>query len=1617
EMLDAQERHRLLEVFNDTAADAPVPVLVEMFEQQVERSPYAIAVATEDGNLSYRLLNIRANRLAHALIGRGIGPEDLVAIALPRSADMLAALLAIQKAGAAYLPLDPNYPPDRLARMLADAKPAAILVTAETAAILTSAQGAVHRPLATPQVIVLNDSETTITLAAQPGWNPTDGNRVRPRDLNDPAYVIYTSGSTGAPKGVIITQANLSNFLIAVRDRFALAEGDRLLCVTTIGFDIAGLELYLPLISGGRVVMASRQVVRHPPSLTKLIITAGVTVMQATPSLWQTLLDHDPRALAGLRMLVGGEALPGPLARRMRSVGYDLTNLYGPTETTIWSTASQVGEADVEAPSIGRPIRNTQVHVLDSALQLVPIGVAGDLYIAGAGVARGYLNRPALTAERFVANPFGPAGSRMYRTGDLARWRQDGSLDFLGRTDHQVKIRGFRIEPGEIEAALANHAEIAQVAVVARDDWAGDDRPGDKRLVAYFVSASGTQPDAAALRQHLAGTLPEHMVPAAFVKLDKLPLTPNGKLDRGALPAPDHVTTRTVGRKPRNPTEEVLCTLFAETLGLQTVDIDSNFLELGGDSLLFMRLASKVRATFSVDLALGTFFDVFTVAGAAELIHQAQTAYVKLQPEPRPAVVPLSFAQHRLWFLNQLEGPSATYNIPLALRLSGALDRAALGAALGDVVDRHEILRTLIAETSGAPCQLILEPATARPNLALVEITETALPDAINAAARTSFDLAAAIPMRTTLFVLSPTEHVLLLVIHHIAADGGSLVVLARDLAVAYAARRAGVSPAWAALPLQYADYTLWQRLVLGAETNADSRISSQIAFWRQTLKDLPEELALPTDHPRPPVADYRGDTVSFRIGPELHRRLLTLARDNQASLFMVLQAGLAALMTRLGCGTDIPIGSPTAGRGDHALDNLIGCFVNTLVLRTDTADDPSFRELIGRVRAANLAAYAHQELPFERLVEILNPARSRARHPLFQIMLAFQNRIDVDLELPDVAVGFQPVALEIAKFDLSFIVAERRGVDSVAERRGTDTSPAGIDGLLEYRVDLFERGTVERMAHRLVRLLEAAAADPAQKLGRLDLLDASERHQVLQAWNEPTVAYPSEARIHTLFEVQAARTPDAIAVVHEDQALTYGELNSRSNRLAHHLRHLGVRPDDRVAICVERSLEMIVGLLGILKAGGAYVPLDPAYPRERLAYMLSDSAPSIVLTQSALRAVAGSGQADVTVLELDGDAERWAATPNSNPDVPGLTSAHLAYIIYTSGSTGQPKGVMVEHANVTRLFSATDAWFRFDRNDVWALSHSFAFDFSVWEIWGALIHGGRLVVVPALTTRSPEQFHALLCGSGVTILNQTPSAFRHLMAAQGGSDLQHRLRHVIFGGEVLEVSMLRPWYQDGRNRHARLINMYGITETTVHVTYRRLTPEDAERPTHSPIGQRIPDLRIYVLDAFGEPVPIGVAGELYVGGAGLARGYLNRPELTAERFLPDPFSVAPRARMYRTGDLGRYRADGTLEYLGRNDDQVKIRGFRIELGEIEARLAAFDLVRDAVVLAREDEPGEKRLVGYYTGPAIAAETLRSHMAATLPDYMVPAAYVALERLPLTANGKLDRRALPAPGG
>ena len=955
-----------------------------------------------------------------------------------------------------------------------------------------------------------------------------------------------------------------------------------------------------------------------------------------------------------------------------------MINAYGPTETTVCASMSEP-LSDVSGVPIGRPIWNTRIYVLDGGLQPVPAGVAGELYIAGAGLARGYLARAGLTAERFVADPFGPAGSRMYRSGDLARWRGDGVLDFLGRSDAQLKLRGFRIEPGEIEAVLLRHEAVAQAAVIAREDT-----PGDRRLVGYVIAAAGASaPDAASLRAHVARSLPDYMVPAGFVVLDALPLTPNGKLDRRALPAPV-VSAHGVTRAARTPQEEILCTLFAEVLGLPGVGIDDNFFELGGHSLLATRLISRIRASLDVELSIRALFETPTVAGLAGSLGEAQAGRPALRPRIRPQDIPLSFAQRRLWFLNRLEGDGegrAAYSIPVALRLEGALDVGALEAALCDVMGRHESLRTIFPEREGIARQVILPMEEARLRLEVTRVSEDELAGALGQAAGEGFDLCREVPLRAHLFETCAEMHVLVVLLHHIAGDGWSLAPLLGDVGRCYEARRNGQEPQLAPLPVQYADYTLWQQDALGQESEPESVIARQLAFWREYLAGLPDAIELPTDRPRPAVASHRGAVVPIALSRDLHAGLVGLARACGASLFMVLNACLAGLLTRLGAGPDIAIGSPIAGRTDSALDDLVGFFVNTLVLRADTSGNPSLRELIGRVRAGNLAAYSHQDVPFERLVEVLNPPRSLSHHPLFQVMLAFQNNARPRFEVAGLASRFEPVATASAKFDLSL---------SVSEERDGAGAPAGIVGAIEYATDLFERGSVEALAGRFMLLLEGAVAAPERALGGIDILGAAERETILRGWND-TVHPVEQASLAQLFAAAAAKHRDGVAVIFEEATLTYGELDLRANRLAHHLRAHGVGPETVVGLCLGRSLDLIVGLLGILKAGGAYLPLDPDYPPERLAFMLADARARVLLTHGAThdvihRAVAARLAGCMpSIVDLDADGSAIAREPVSAPAVT-IDPQHPAYVIYTSGSTGTPKGVSGCHTERSQL-------------------------------------------------------------------------------------------------------------------------------------------------------------------------------------------------------------------------------------------------------------------------------------------------------------------------------------------
>lgn len=1593
ELLLPEEKEKVISKWNETAKSEKLVSLQDMFEKQAVLTPERIALMCDDIQVNYRKLNEEANRLARLLIEKGIGPEQFVALALPRSPEMVASMLGVLKTGAAYLPLDPEFPADRISYMLEDAKPSCIITTEEIAASLPD-------DLAVPELVL----DQAVTQEIIKRYSPE--NQDVSVSLDHPAYIIYTSGSTGRPKGVVVTQKSLSNFLLSMQEAFSLGEEDRLLAVTTVAFDISALELYLPLISGAQIVIAKKETIREPQALAQMIENFDINIMQATPTLWHALVTSEPEKLRGLRVLVGGEALPSGLLQELQDLHCSVTNLYGPTETTIWSAAAFLEEGLKGVPPIGKPIWNTQVYVLDNGLQPVPPGVVGELYIAGTGLARGYFHRPDLTAERFVADPYGPPGTRMYRTGDQARWRADGSLDYIGRADHQIKIRGFRIELGEIDAVLANHPHIEQAAVVVRED-----QPGDKRLAAYVVADAAI--DTAELRRYMGASLPDYMVPSAFVEMDELPLTPNGKLDRKALPAPDF-STSVSDRAPRTPQEEILCDLFAEVLGLARVGIDDSFFELGGHSLLAARLMSRIREVMGAELGIAKLFDEPTVAGLAAHLDLAQSACPALQRAERPEKIPLSFAQRRLWFLHCLEGPSPTYNIPVAVRLSGELDQGLLKAALYDLVCRHESLRTIFPESQGTSYQHILDADRACPELHVTEIAEKELSDRLTEAVRYSFDLAAEPAFRAELFVIGPDEYVLLLLVHHIVGDGWSLTPLTRDLGTAYAARCHGRSPEWAPLAVQYADYALWQQELLGNEDDPNSLIAGQLAFWKETLKNLPDQLELPTDYSRPAEPSHDGDTIHFRIEPEFHKRLQELARANRVSLFMVLQSGLAALLTRLGAGTDIPIGSPIAGRNDDALGDLVGLFINTLVLRTDTSGDPSFRELLDRVREVNLAAYDNQDLPFERLVEVLNPARSRATHPLFQIMLAFQNTPDAELHLPDMESSLRINSVGSAKFDLTL---------EISEDRLADGTPNGMEGLLEYSTDLFKRETAQALADRLMRLLEAAESDPDEQIGNLDILAPEEHSSMVTDWQSVSEKIP-HACLPEQFEKQAALRPDAIAVVYENQELSYAELNERANRLARMMISEGVGPEQFVALALPRSLEMAVGLLAVLKAGAAYLPLDPDYPADRIAFMLKDAQPAFIMTNTkAANHIPPVENVPKIVLDDPELAEKLNTYPAGNPKnkdrTQPLSPLNTAYVIYTSGSTGVPKGVMIPHQNVTRLFAATEHWFRFSSGDIWTMFHSYAFDFSVWEIWGPLLHGGRLVIVPHHVSRSPEAFLRLLVKEGVTVLNQTPSAFYQFMQAEREQpDLGQALslRYVIFGGEALELSRLEDWYNRHPENRPQLINMYGITETTVHVSYIELDRSMAALRANSLIGCGIPDLGVYVLDERLQPVPPGVAGELYVSGAGLARGYLGRPGLTSERFIADPFGP-PGTRMYRTGDVARLRADGSLDYVGRADHQVKIRGFRIELGEIEAALVQHPQLEDAAVIVREDQPGDKRLAAYVIPSEETFDTaeLRRYAAERLPDYMVPAAFVTMKELPLTPNGKLDRKALPAP--
>ncbi|MGA9358096.1 MAG: amino acid adenylation domain-containing protein, partial [Mycobacterium sp.] len=1592
DVLDEGEHAQLDGWGNRAVLTQPVSVSVSipvLFAAQVARTPNAVAVTFEGLSLTYRELDEAANRLAHLLAGKGVGPGQCVALLFSRSAEAVVAILAVLKTGAAYLPIDPVLPAARIEFMVADAAPIAAITTAGLADRLDGCDLLVIDvgDIGAPAV----DTQPSTALPA-----PAPA----PEDI---AYLIYTSGTTGVPKGVAITHHNVTRLLEALDVGLELSPGQVWTQWHSLAFDVSVCEIWGALLGGGRLVVVPESVARSPEDFHALLVAEQVSVLSQTPSAFYALQTADalaPELGCQLKLeavVFAGEALePQRLGTWLdHHPGLPrLINLYGTTETTVHASVRQIVDGDVDstASPIGVPLAHLGFFVLDGWLRAVPAGVVGELYVAGAGVGYGYVGRAGLSASRFVACPFGEPGTRMYRTGDLVCWRADGQLDYLGRADEQVKIRGYRIELGEVQAALAGLVGVKQAVVIARED-----RPGDKRLVGYVT---GTV-DPAVVRAALAERLPAYMVPTAVVVLGALPLTVNGKLDTRALPAPDYHETDHY-RAPTSPVEEILAGIYAHVLGLERVGVDDSFFDLGGDSLSAMRLVAAIDKSLDAGLAVRAVFDAPTVAQLAPRIGGETGGLDPLVAVERPAVVPLSFAQSRLWFLDQLQGPSPVYNMTAALRIGGPLDVEALSAALADVVGRHESLRTLIAAPDGIPQQVVVAPERADFGWDVVDATTwpaSRLQEAIDTAARHTFDLATEIPLRARLFRVAEDEHVLVGVVHHIAADGWSITPLVADLGVAYASRCVGRAPGWADLAVQYVDYTLWQRAQFGDLADSRSPIAAQLAYWEHALAGMPEHLQLPTDRPYPPVADHRGARVALDWSAGLQQQVARVAGEHNATSFMVIQAALAVLLAKLSASSDVSVGFPIAGRRDPALDELVGFFVNTLVLRIDVAGDPTVAELLAQVRGRSLAAYEHQDVPFEVLVERLNPTRSLTHHPLVQVMLAWQNlpRQDNDpaagLALGDLQVTQLPVDTHTARMDLVF---------SLAECWTEAGEPAGIGGGVEFRTDVFDADSIEALIERLQRVVVAVTADPTRRLSSVDVLDAGEHARLGEIGNRAVLTEPvsTPVSVPVLFAAQVARAPEAVAISCGEDSWTYRELDKAANRLAHLLAGQGVGPGECVALLLSRSAEAVVAIVAVLKTGAAYLPIDPAVPVARIGFLLEDAAPVAVITTADLADRLDG--CDLPVIDI-GDI--WAPAVDAQPGtaLPAPAADDFAYLIYTSGTTGVPKGVAITHHNVTQLLASLDAGL--PSAGVWPLCHSLAFDVSVWEIFGALLRGGRVVVVPEEVAGSPEDFHALLVAEQVTVLTQTPSA----VAALSPQGLESTA--LVMAGEACPAEVVERW-ASGRV----MVNAYGPTETTMCVAIS--APLTAGSPGSGvvPIGSPVAGAALFVLDGWLCSVPAGVVGELYVAGAGVGVGYVGRTGLTASRFVACPFggAAAPGRRMYRTGDLVCWRADGQLQYLGRADEQVKVRGYRIEPGEVRAALAGLDDVEQVVVIAREDRPGDKRLVAYVTGTADPA-AIRAALSERLPAYMVPAAVLLLDTLPLTVNGKLDTRALPAP--
>ncbi len=1602
-LLGSTEREQLLVQWSQGGTEADVAELCvhRMVEAQVERTPDAIAVELSGERLTYRELNERANQLARHLRALGVAPEVSAGILMERSPDLIVAVLAVLKAGGAYVPLDPASPLSRLQMILRDSS-SQVLLTQQT--LFTSAE------LQTPVVYIDAEREHIASLSVE---NLED--LVTPDNL---AYIIYTSGSTGMPKGVAVQHSSLATYTATASAAYEIRQGDRVLQFASISFDASAEEIYPCLTSGATLVLRDEQMLSSTATFLRACADLALTVLDLPTAYWHEValaLSREELELPpSVRLvIIGGErALPERFAQWLEKVGgrVRLVNTYGPTEATIVGTSCELlgpSTEEVKRPElpIGAPVRNAQAYVLDQKLQPVPIGVAGELHLGGAGVARAYLNRPELTAEKFIPHPYSlTPGARLYKTGDRVRYLPSGQLEYLGRVDQQVKVRGFRIELGEIEAALYTHAAVRDALVMLREDT-----PGEKRLVAYLVRDVTQTTSASELWAFLNERLPAYMIPAAFVFLEELPLTPSGKIDRRALPAPDASRPALSEQfvSPRTMTEELIAGIWSELLRVERVGVLDNFFELGGHSLLATQVIARMRETLGVELPLRVFFEVPTVAGLAEQAERerqvgSRLRWVPIEPAPRDADLPLSFSQERLWFLSQLDPDNVSYHVPRAIHIKGALDVTLVEKTWSELFRRHEILRTSFPTVDGRPVQLVHEPFSV--NLPVIDLRplppeerEAEVQRHIINEGRRAFDLASGPMIRITLLHVDDEEHVLVLAEHHLIHDGWTQGVLMRDFVTIFSAFSADQPSPLPDLSIQYADFAYWQRRWLDGDVMA-----GQLAYWKNQLAGASPVLELPADHPRPAIQTFRGAEYQQVLEGPVADELRNFSRRHGATLFMTMLAAFDVLLARYTGQSDISVGSGIANRRWREFENLLGMIINTVVMRADLSGDPSFADLLERVKEVTLGAYTHQDLPFEKLVEELNPPRSLSNTPLFQVMFSFLDTPMTELEIA--GLHFRPIDAhnKSAKFDLNVVV-----VTPVEQRVSLQVDgPARheVTVLWEYNTDIFDESTIVRLSSHYRNLLEAILSDAKTRVSDLPLLGDAERRELLVEWNDTAIEYPRERCTHELFDEQAERTPEAVALICEPERMTYAELKQKSGRLARKLQQLGVGPDMPVGLCVERSTEMVVALLGILKAGGAYVPLDPAYPRERLAFMLADAGVEVLVVGKGLRdRVEWEGVRHVIELEeIEEQGQEQQPIVRVSPD-------NLAYIMYTSGSTGTPKGVAVTHRNVVRLVK-NNTFAEVGPEEVFLLLAPLSFDASTFELWGCLLNGGRLAIAPPQTP-TPEALSETLRRYHVTTLWLTAGLF-HLMAEEQLDGLLE-LKQLLAGGDVLAPSVVRKVLAR-MGEGSALINGYGPTESTTFACCHRMDSR-SEFEQSVPLGRPIANTTAYVLDNQLNPAPVGVIGELYLGGDGLARGYWRRPELTAERFIPNPHSTSAGDRLYRTGDLVRRLGDGSIEFAGRADEQVKVRGYRIELGEIETVLCEHEAVEAAVVVAGNDGIDGKRLMAYVLGSGNtepSSALLRAHLRESLPEYMMPSVFVPVQQFPLTPNGKIDRRAL-----